>query len=442
MAIILVVDDDSQAIELTARLITQVGHTADFLLESHFLLQKLEASPPDLLLLDVNMPDIDGLTLLRRLKSTPKLCEIPVIMITGESEESLIQECFQLGAVDFIHKPIRSMELLSRIRIALEAAAHLNAIHAQKNALQQAKTLTDAILNSMEDAICVIDSHTRTILEANRVFLTNINQNREAIIGQHCIELLGKKCQPCLHCTSFNPETCLLQETKNSGVANCQEISYTNSQKKTKHIKLYTFPIHNSAGLTDRIVYLERDVTKPRELEKRLKHLAFHDPLTKLPNRQLFDDRLRQALAQGRRHQQIVAVMLLDLDHFKTINDTLGHASGDLLLKEVAIRLNSCIRESDTAARMGGDEFTAVLTNITNELQIKNVARKILKSLRRKFKLTNKTIRITSSIGIALYPQDGKEMSELLNRADKALYRAKSKGRNNAQFFTPTRRKK
>ncbi|MBF0438229.1 MAG: diguanylate cyclase [Magnetococcales bacterium] len=435
MARILVVDDDSQAIEQTARLITTAGHEADFLLESQYLLSKLEVEIPDLLLLDVNMPEIDGVTLLKRIQANPHLKKMPIIMITGESEESLIQECFNLGAVDFVNKPIRPLELLSRIRIALKTSAYIQAIHSQKNALQRAKSFTDAILDSMKDAICVIDQQTHTILEANRVCLEHLGLPRHKVIGKTCVEVLLQKSHACLQCTGSDQDPCILQETMAQGLA-FREVSTTGRDQKPQHTKIYTFPIRNETGMADRIICLERDVTKTKELENRLQHLAFHDPLTHLPNRQLFDDRLQQALAQGRRHSQIVAVMLFDLDHFKQINDTLGHHAGDLLLQEVAKRLNACIRESDTVARMGGDEFTAVLTNVTDGAHVRRVARKFLKELSRHFILENHKMTITTSIGVSLYPEDGDEMLDLLNKADKALYQAKSVGRNNVQFFS------
>ncbi|MEO5335136.1 MAG: diguanylate cyclase [Magnetococcus sp. YQC-5] len=436
MASILVVDDDSQAIEQTSRLITNAGHMADFLLESQFLISKLEGMPPDLLLLDVNMPEIDGVTLLRRIKALPNLRDIPVIMITGETDESLIQECFQIGAVDFVNKPIRPLELISRIRIALDTKAYIDAIQTQQNALQQANAFIFAILDTMEDAICVIDRHSKTIVEANRAFLEQHGVARHQAVGVPCVDLLGHKSHSCLRCD--DPDGgCILHTTIETGETTCHEFSTTSSSGTPTHTKVYTLPIRNSSNLTSRIVYLERDVTKTKELQNHLQHLAFHDPLTRLPNRQLFDDRLRQALAQGRRHNQMVAVMLFDLDHFKEINDTFGHSAGDILLQEVARRLGACIRESDTVARLGGDEFTAVLTNVTNSRQVQKVAHKILRALSRKFVLHTNKVKITSSIGVSLFPKDGEEMIELFNKADQALYRAKSAGRNNVQFHTP-----
>ncbi|MBF0340019.1 MAG: diguanylate cyclase [Magnetococcales bacterium] len=438
MARILVVDDDGQAIEQTTRLITQAGHVADFLLESQYLISKLEAAPPDLVLLDVNMPEVDGVSLLKRIQSLPHLQEIPVIMITGETDEGLIQECFLLGAVDFVHKPVRPLELMSRVRIALATRAHIHAIQAQKSALQRAKSFTDAILNSMEEGICVIDCQEYTIQEANRVFLTGINLPRHRVVGESCRALLAGKGHACQACDGPGVPGCMLHETLISGEATCREFSGQGLGEQPLHTLVHTLPIHDATGRTDRIVCLERDVTQTRERENRLKHLAFHDPLTHLPNRQLFHDRLHQALAQGRRHAQMVAVMLFDLDHFKAINDTLGHAAGDLLLQEVARRLKTCVRESDTVARLGGDEFTAVLTNVTDASQVRKVSRKMLKALGRKFSLGGHKVTVTSSIGVSLYPMDGDEMADLVDKADKALYQAKHSGRDTVRFYAAT----
>jgi PleD family two-component response regulator len=144
MAEILVVDDDSQTIEQTCRLIADIGHSADFLVESRFLISKMEARPVDLVLLDVNMPGVDGLTLLQELKSHPTLAETPVIMVTGETGEGLISQCFEMGAVDFINKPIRPLELQSRVRIALETRRHILAINKKRDDLQREKAFSDS----------------------------------------------------------------------------------------------------------------------------------------------------------------------------------------------------------------------------------------------------------------------------------------------------------
>lgn len=182
-----------------------------------------------------------------------------------------------------------------------------------------------------------------------------------------------------------------------------------------------------------RILDLQSELISTRET---LRVQATHDPLTNLPNRLLFSDRLTQRLADARRQKQALAVMYLDLDRFKIINDTLGHNLGDLLLKEVAQRLLHCLRDSDTLARMGGDEFTIILTNIESTDNATIVAEKVLDSLSGPFFLAGRELFISASIGISLYPSDGTDVETLVKNADTAMYRAKEQGRNMYQLYT------
>jgi diguanylate cyclase (GGDEF)-like protein/PAS domain S-box-containing protein len=178
------------------------------------------------------------------------------------------------------------------------------------------------------------------------------------------------------------------------------------------------------------------DITERKEAEKTIEHLAFHDPLTGLPNRLLFMDRLNQAIARAHRHHECFTVMFLDLDRFKTINDSLGHTAGDTALKEVGKRLETCLRETDTVSRFGGDEFNILLTQTSHEEEIELVAHKILKTLAWPYDINGHEAFMSCSIGIAIYPKDGSETTALVKNADTALYRAKDLGRNNFQFYS------
>ncbi len=178
-----------------------------------------------------------------------------------------------------------------------------------------------------------------------------------------------------------------------------------------------------------------RDVSLRKRTEEQLYHLAHHDQLTGLPNRMAFADRLRQAIAISKRQQQLCAVLYLDLDRFKIINDSLGHAVGDALLKETARRLRSCVREVDTVARLGGDEFAMVLVNLRDSADACGVAEKVLKSLAKPVSIDTHELFITTSIGISLYPQHSEESEILVKNADVAMYQAKALGRNNYQLY-------
>jgi diguanylate cyclase (GGDEF)-like protein/PAS domain S-box-containing protein len=179
-----------------------------------------------------------------------------------------------------------------------------------------------------------------------------------------------------------------------------------------------------------------RDITNRKRAEDTIRELAYQDALTGLPNRVLFNDRFSMALAQARRHQQRLSIMLLDLDHFKDINDTLGHSVGDKLLRVVGERLKGLLRTSDTIARIGGDEFLLLLLEITQKKNVTTIAQKILESIRKPFTVDDHEIMITTSIGIAIFPDDGDDADTLMKSADLAMYRAKEKGRDNFQYYS------
>jgi len=195
-------------------------------------------------------------------------------------------------------------------------------------------------------------------------------------------------------------------------------------------------PLKNAAGEITNFVATGKDVTERMQTQERLQHMAQHDALTELPNRVLFMDRLKQSLARARWHERLVAVLFVDMDRFKTINDTLGHEFGDRLLQALAERLSSSVREGDTVARFGGDEFVILLDDVGSDMDIGAVAQKILESLAPPFTIDSHSLYVTASIGISLYPNDGEDSGTLLKHADIAMYRAKDIGKNTYQFYS------
>ncbi len=185
------------------------------------------------------------------------------------------------------------------------------------------------------------------------------------------------------------------------------------------------------------IVAIYDDVTEEKHAEEKMQQLAHYDMLTGLPNRTLFSDRIQQAIATAKRSRERLAVMYLDLDNFKPINDTLGHDIGDLLLKEVAQRMLHCVRESDTVSRIGGDEFVLLLTTVAAEDDATQVAQKILHALNQPFEIAGRSLSVSSSIGIAIYPDHGGEEKLLIKNADTAMYHAKKNGRNGVGLYRP-----
>lgn len=194
-------------------------------------------------------------------------------------------------------------------------------------------------------------------------------------------------------------------------------------------------PIHDWRGEVVGAVIVFRDVREARALAQQMSHLAQYDYLTRLPNRMLFRDRLNQALAAAQRYHRRLAVLYIDIDRFKYINDSLGHSVGDQLLAAVAARLLNCVRTADTVSRFGGDEFVLLLSEIENREAVMHTAQKILQELGSRFDVGEHSLMVSASIGVSLYPEDGADADALLRNADTAMYHAKSRGRNNVQFF-------
>jgi diguanylate cyclase (GGDEF)-like protein/PAS domain S-box-containing protein len=198
----------------------------------------------------------------------------------------------------------------------------------------------------------------------------------------------------------------------------------------------YNTPLVDPGGRVLGYASLVQDVTERLNTERTIHYMAHHDALTGLPNRRLMQDRLNQAIMQARRKQRHVAVLFLDLDRFKIVNDTLGHDSGDYVLKDVARRLTSCVREIDTVSREGGDEFVIVLPDLERPENARIVAEKILRELGKPMDISGQEVHVTPSIGISHYPNDATDVNHLLKHADSAMYQAKDAGRNTVRFFT------
>lgn len=207
-------------------------------------------------------------------------------------------------------------------------------------------------------------------------------------------------------------------------------------QVEGRHFEVHCAPARGDAGEVNGVIGLAVDITERKRAEARIEQLATRDPLTGLPNRLLLQDRVTHCLAQARRRQRRVALLFIDLDRFKTINDSLGHHAGDLLLKEVANRLSGSLRASDTLSRLGGDEFLVVIPDLRHGQDAARVAEKLLDLLSGSFLIEGHTLNTSCSIGISVFPDDGEDLSTLMKNADTAMYHAKEQGRNNYQFFS------
>jgi len=228
----------------------------------------------------------------------------------------------------------------------------------------------------------------------------------------------------------------IFRETVATGVGRRAQFRFRVKDGSLRYIESQGNVIRTPSGETDKVVIVSRDVTERLNTEERLRHLAHHDALTGLPNRTLLLDRINQAIAQAQRLELHVAVLYIDLDNFKEVNDSLGHAAGDQLLREVARRLKGCIRQSDSVARQGGDEFIVLLQNLDRRTDAEPMAKEILNALSHPIEIGSHTHRVTASVGISVYPQDGTNTEALLKNADMAMYHAKGAGKNEYRVFS------
>lgn len=261
---------------------------------------------------------------------------------------------------------------------------------------------------------------------------TYVSASVKGILGYAVEELVGRR-----YFYEFFPEE-EREALKIHGlrcIASGEELKDTENCKVTQDGRVLWMltngmPVRNEMGVVRGFQGTETDITARKQMEERISRLALHDPLTGLPNRTLFEDRVGMALSAALRHPRHVGLMFMDLDHFKPVNDTLGHGVGDLLLKEVAKRVQDVLRNSDTAARIGGDEFVMLLPEIREPQDALTVARKVCEAIRKPFEIVGHSLKVSASIGVAVYPDHGGDFMELSNRADRAMYEAKASGRD------------
>ncbi|MBF0317795.1 MAG: diguanylate cyclase [Nitrospirae bacterium] len=305
-----------------------------------------------------------------------------------------------------------------------------------EDALKQSNEFIHTVLNSMNDAVVVINVWDFKVIEVNQVFLKEYGFLESEVKGGTCHTLIHKSPIPC-HQRDIQ---CPIVITAQTGKHAKTEHIHQDRDGKDIYIGCSSSPIIGENGQVTQCVYVLRNISERKHFESQLQRLAHFDTLTSLPNRMLFHDRFNNAIEMARRDKYMFALLFIDLDNFKIINDTLGHDYGDILLQEASTRLMENLRKSDTAARMGGDEFTVILARIKEPEDAALVAEKIIASLNRPYHLKDKVCNISASIGISVYPfknnTEYRINSELLlKQADIAMYRAKKQGRNGFQFY-------
>ncbi len=372
-----------------------------------------EANRPDIVVSDILMPVMNGLEMAEKIKKISS--HTPIVVTTAFNETNFFLKAIDIGVDKYVIKPVNT-DILGEV---LLRCAHTLLSEVERR-------LSAAVFDNSSDAIMVSDRNNR-IISVNAAFCEITGFSREEVLGNDPKMLSAGRQSPEFYLEMWHA---LRDAGKWSG-----EIW---NRRKTGELYpewLSISTVKNNQEEITHFVGIFSDITERKQAEERVRHLAHYDALTDLPNRTLFHDRLQQALIQAQREHDQVAVMFIDLDRFKVINDTLGHGVGDLLLQAVAQRLTGCIRQGDTVCRQGGDEFVILLPKISHAEDAALVAQKILDAVTQPFFLDKHELHISSSIGISFFPTDGVSLETLMKNADVAMYRAKELGRNNYQFY-------
>ena len=376
----------------------------------------------DIVLLDLGLPDSQGLETLRSVQEQAP--GVPVVVLTGLDDEETAFRAVRMDAQDYLFKgQIDSNLLVRSIRYAMERKR-------TREALRKSEEQYRELVQNANSIILKLDNK-GTITFFNEFAQEFFGYAGDEIIGRNVLgtivphtETTGRDLAAMVRDIFSNPEGYLKNENEN--VRKNGErvwISWTNR------------PVRDESGNLAGILAVGLDITERRQMEEIIRQQASYDFLTGLPNRMLFMDHLGLEMSQARRNGRKLAVLFLDLDRFKNINDALGHAAGDQLLKDVAARLKACVRESDTVARIGGDEFNLLLSDIDHVEDTAVVLRKITGTLTEPFTINGHMLHVTSSTGISIFPDDSENAETLIKNADIAMYHVKEQGRNGYQFY-------
>ncbi|RUQ39207.1 MAG: diguanylate cyclase [Candidatus Competibacteraceae bacterium] len=543
---VLVVDDDAGQRLLTGIALQQGGCAVIEASDGAQALRCFADVQPDIVLLDVIMPGMDGFEVCAALRQSLEGANVPIIMVTGLDDVDSIERAYQVGATDFITKPIQWLILHQRVRYILRASRALLAAQESEARFRSLVQATSSIILVLDregrvlecnhaaqelypfchgenvsaaqmspppcahswnivEGSCHYEGTLRTPAGDERTLLWTVSPFRDVdgfvvgsvLVGQDIsARRQAEETMRKLSCAvDQNPIAILITDpagridyvnrkfTETSGysldevrgrdlsllqtdllsTAAYQQLRQVVAdgaiwqgelcgvRKDGEHFweLAHVSAIRDAQGRLTHLIWLQQDITARKQADARVRFLAYHDSLTQLPNRLLLQECLRETISQAQIQDSQPAVMFLDLDRFKDVNDSLGHQAGDVLLQQVAVRLQECLRPgdyvgvarsgtpmpSDLLARLGGDEFVILLTGIQRIEAVAQVAQRVLKAIARPFQIEGHTVSIGCSIGIALYPQHGSDEETLLRHADSALYYAKGQGRNNYQFF-------
>ena len=452
-ATILIVDDSGMNRRLIQALLGPQGYDTRTAASGEEALVSVAKNPPDLILLDVMMPGLDGRQVAKALKTDPATANIPIIMVTAQTDREARLAALEAGAEDFLTKPVDQAELWLRVRNLLRLKELSDLVENQRataEAQVQART-ADLQARTADLQARTSDLHARTAdlqrfrsamdVTDEAIFLVNRTGMRFVEVNAAASQMLGYSREELLELGPMDLTTTSrghLETLYDAIIAgNSRGGSIESAYRRDGSV--FPAEVHRHAqreGEDWIIVGVWRDITERMEVERRLQHMAHFDALTGLLNRTLFHETLTKTLAHALDTGKTVAVLFMDLDSFKNVNDTYGHAVGDELLMQVSDRIIKCVRVRDTVGRLGGDEFALILTMSRGGRDAEVVATKIQTALLEPFHLDGHDVTVSASIGITLFPEDATDTETLLRYADTAMYQAKQAGRNAFQFFT------
>ena len=439
---VLLVDDDPVNLMLTAVALREHGFVVSEAAGGQQALLDLIDFSPDVVVLDAVMPELDGFETCRELRVLPGFESMPVLMLTGLDDEASITRAYEVGATDFFVKSTQWSLLAGRLRYLLRASRTLVELERSKSRLARAQDLARMGSFDWKKGL----GEPVFSIEGRRVF------------GVGADETLGfKKLLRMLPDEERKAFAELAHSAMDRGSVLATDIHARLVDGRQRIVHLEAEPDFNEHGNLTGYSGIVQDVTDRRLAEDRIRHLANFDTLTGLPNRRQLIWRAERALEHARRLGHQAALLLIDLDRFKVVNDTLGHGAGDELLIEVSRRLRSCVRHSDqvhegamegsgmrshrsleAVGRLGGDEFVALLPEVADEHDAERVAERILEVMRQPVTVGTQDCFVTASVGIAVFPRDGGNVADLLRNSDVAMYTVKSTGRNSSSVYRPT----
>jgi PAS domain S-box-containing protein len=431
---ILVVDDDANARALMRAALRKAGFEVVLAVDGHDALRQFRRQRPDLVMLDVEMPDPNGHDTCIALRAEAGEL-LPIVMVTGMDDLASVEKAYDSGATDFIAKPINWAIIGHRVRYQLRS-------YQAMMDLQTAEARNAAVLDALPDKMFELDLEGRCI---------DFHAPHPDLLAAAPERLIGSTIDELLPPSAAQIYRAALLEAHENGTSVGAQVELPVAKGK-RWFELAVARKRTVAGEEPRFIVLSRDITERKEAQTRIARLAYFDSLTGLPNRQAFTERLDREIDRARRAPHRMAVLFMDLDGFKDVNDTMGHGAGDRILGAAADRLRLGLRPSDLVsrsvadeendpvdgnlARLGGDEFTALMLNVAGPDDAMVIAHRVGQLMRRPFVIDGRAVMLTSSIGIALYPDDGADAATLLKHADTAMYHAKNSGRDNAQLYS------